>query len=329
LKRSFGAAVLGCGLVVCGAGVVAQSPPPRPAVAAATLQRLLLLDATRVGSRIVAVGDRGTIVLSDDEGRTWRGAQAPPAPLLTAVAFSGEGLGLAVGHDAVILATRDRGETWTQVFSAPAEQRPLLDVLALDAEHAIAVGAYGAYYESADGGRTWNARKVIADDRHLNALVDAGGGHLVMLGEAGTILVSPDRGATWSAVASPYKGSFFGGVAANDGSLVAFGLRGRIFRSSDRGATWKPVDNARVAALMGADRLPDGALVVAGAAGNALVSRDEGRSFVPITTGTTRAFSKPLLGGPNEVLLFGEAGIRSVAVPSAAAQAARITTTRS
>jgi photosystem II stability/assembly factor-like uncharacterized protein len=265
----------------------------------------------------VAVGDRGAILLSDDDGLTWRAAQAPAAPLLTAVAFAGESLGLAVGHDAVILATRDRGETWTQVFSAPAEQRPLLDVLLLDAEHAIAVGAYGAYYDSADGGRTWNARKVIADDKHLNAIVDAGGGRLLVLGEAGTILASPDRGATWSPVPSPYKGSFFGGIAANDGALLAFGLRGRIFRSSDHGMTWKPVDNPRVAALMGAERLPDGALVIAGAAGTAIISRDDGRSFVPITTDTSRAFAKPLLGGPNQVLLLGEAGVRGVAVPSA------------
>ena len=322
LKRSFGAAVLGCGLVVCGAVLAQSQAPAAPAtraapVAAATLQRLLLVDAARAGARLVAVGDRGAILLSDDEGRTWRGAQAPAAPLLTAVAFSGESVGLAVGHDSVILATRDRGDTWTQAFSAAAEQRPLLDVLLLDAEHAIAVGAYGAYYDSADGGRTWNARKVIPDDKHLNAIVDAGGGRLVILGEAGTILVSPDRGATWTPVASPYKGSFFGGVGANDGSVVAFGLRGRIFRSTDHGATWKPVDNARVAALMGGERLPDGALVIAGAAGTALVSRDDGRSFVPITTGTTRAFSKPIAGGRDEVLLLGEAGVRSVAVPFA------------
>jgi photosystem II stability/assembly factor-like uncharacterized protein len=317
LKRAFGAAVLGCGLVVSGAVAFAQAPAMPRGIPAETLQRLLLLDAARVGSRLVAVGDRGAIVLSDDDGKTWRAAQAPAAPLLTAVAFAGEALGLAVGHDSVILASRDQGATWSQVFSAPAEQRPLLDVLARDADHAFAIGAYGAFYETADGGRTWNARKIIPDDKHLNAIADAGHGHLVIVGEAGTILLSPDGGATWSPVASPYKGSFFGVVAAGDGALVAFGLRGRIFRSTDQGASWKPVDNASVAALMGGDRLPDGALVLAGAAGSALVSRDDGRSFVPITTGTTRAFSKALLGGPNEVLLLGEAGVRTVSVPSA------------
>ena len=318
MKRLLGAAVLGCGLAFSAAAaneaasVPESGPLPRP-----TMQRLLLLDAERVGSRIVAVGDRGYVVYSDDQGKTWIRAQAAPAPLLTAVDFLDDQVGLAVGHDSVILISRDRGESWRQVFSAPSEQRPLLDVVFLDAEHAIAIGAYGAYYESGDGGKSWQGRKVIADDKHLNAIVEAGGGRLVILGESGTILVSPDLGKTWSPVASPYKGSLFGGLVADDGTLVAFGLRGRIFRSTDKGATWSPVENASVAALMGGDKLPDGGLVIAGAAGTALLSRDNGRSFVPIDTGTTRALGKAILGGANEVLFLGEAGVRAVAVPSA------------
>jgi hypothetical protein len=47
------------------------------------------------------------------------------------------------------------------------------------------------------------------------------------------------------------------------------------------------------------------------------VSRDNGQSFVPITTGTSRAFAKAIVGGPNELLLLGEAGVRAVSLPSA------------
>jgi photosystem II stability/assembly factor-like uncharacterized protein len=321
MRSTLGAAVIGCGL----AFFAAAAPEPETAggaLAPLTVQRLLLTDAERVGQRIVAVGDRGYVIFSDDQGKTWKRAKSPAAPLLTAVDFVDDQSGLAVGHDSVILATRDRGETWTQVFSAAAEQRPLLDVLFMTAERAIAVGAYGAYYESADGGRSWTSRKVIADDKHLNAILEVGEGGLVILGEAGTILVSGDAGKTWAPVPAPYKGSFFGGLVTNDGAVVAFGMRGRIFRSTDRGRSWKQVDNASAASLMGGDKLPDGALVVAGAAGTVLVSRDNGQSFVPLASGTTRTFAKALLGGPNEVLLMGEAGARTVALPSAMKRAA-------
>jgi photosystem II stability/assembly factor-like uncharacterized protein len=285
------------------------------------MKRLLLVDAERIGGRIVAVGDRGYVVLSDDQGKSWKRAKAPAAPLLTAVDFVDDQNGLAVGHDSVILATHDRGETWTQAFSAPSEQRPLLDVLYMTKDVAIAVGAYGAYYESADGGKSWNPRKVIQDDKHLNAILELGGGHLLLLGETGTILVSPDAGKSWTPATSPYKGSFFGGLVANDGSVVAFGLRGHIFRSTDKGKTWKPVDNASTAALMGGDKLPDGALVIAGGAGVALVSRDNGQSFQPVPTGSTRAFGKAILGAPNQILLLGEAGVRELPLPSSPAAA--------
>jgi len=279
------------------------------------MQRLLLVDAERTGSRIVAVGDRGYIVYTDDQGKTWNRAKAPAAPMLTALDFLDDQAGIAVGHDSVILATKDRGETWTQVFAAPAEQRPLLDVIYPTKDLIVAIGAYGAYYDSTDGGKTWNARKVLQDDKHLNAILELGDNHLLLVGEAGTMLSSDDMGRTWKAIASPYKGSYFGGLVANDGSVVVFGLRGHIFRSADKGKSWKPVENKSTAALIGGDKLPDGALVIAGSAGTVLVSRDNGVSFQPVASGSTRAFGKAIVGAQDKVLLLGEAGVREVSVP--------------
>ncbi|MCW5591593.1 MAG: PQQ-binding-like beta-propeller repeat protein [Burkholderiales bacterium] len=306
-------AALALGAARAGAEILPESGP-LPKV---TMERLLLVDATHRGNRVIAVGDRGYIVLSDDNGKTWRRAKSPPAPLLTAVEFLDASRGWAVGHDSVILATTDGGETWTQQFAAPAEQRPLLDVTFVDANVGYAIGAYGAFYETADGGKTWNERKVIADDKHLNAFVRLPHGRIIILGEAGTILLSRDDGRNWASVPSPYKGSLFGGVVADDGAVIAYGLRGRIFRSTDGGLAWKAVDNPSVATLMGGSKLPDGALVLAGNGGTVLVSRDNGQSFVPLATGSTKAFSRAILGPPNAVILIGETGAREAALPLA------------
>ena len=303
------------GAAVLGGAVAKEVLPEAGPLGATTMQRLLLVDAERSGSRIVAVGDRGYIVYSDDQGKSWKRAKTPPAPMLTALDFLDDQQGIAVGHDSVILATKDRGETWTQVFSAPSEQRPLLDIIYPTKDLIIAIGAYGAYYDSTDGGKTWNARKVLPDDKHLNAILELGDNHLLLLGEAGTLLSSDDMGKTWKPLASPYKGSFFGGLVASDNSVVVFGLRGHIFRSTDRGKTWKPVENKSTAALIGGDKLPDGALVIAGSAGTVLVSRDNGVSFQPVATGSTRAFGKVLVGAEGKVLALGEAGVREIALP--------------
>ncbi len=317
MKRLLGAAALGGGIALAAwAAVDPAVLPDAGPLREATVHRLLLLDGARVGARLVAVGDRGYIVLSDDGGAHWRRARAPAAPLLTAVTFLDARTGFAVGHDSVILATTDGGETWTERFSAPKEERPLMDVLFLTPREGIAIGAYGAYYETADGGRTWQARKITPQDWHLNAIARTAGDRLVIVGEAGTVLASDDAGRTWAPLASPYKGSLFGVVAGESGTLVAFGLRGHVYRSTDAGRTWTAVDNDSTATLMGGSRLPDGTLVLAGAAGRVLVSRDDGASFVPLPTHTPRAWATAVTAGPGAVLLLGETGAREVALPS-------------
>jgi photosystem II stability/assembly factor-like uncharacterized protein len=281
-------------------------------LSAQTMQRLLLIDAAHIGERIVAVGDHGSIVYSNDNGKSWIRAKAPVAPMLTAIDFVDAKKGWAVGHDSLILVTADGGETWTMQFSAPKEQRPLLDVVFLNAESGFAVGAYGAFYETADGGKTWTSRKLLEDDKHLNSIIKTGDGKLLILGEAGTILQSSDAGKTFGPVVSPYKGSLFGAVLAKDGAVVAFGMRGRIFRSVDAGKSWTAVENASSASLMGGTALADGTLVLAGAAGTVLVSKDNGQTFAPVPSGSIKAYSKPIPGAPGALLLLGETGARSL-----------------
>lgn len=304
----------GCFLPLALSAQVLPVSGPLPKI---TMERLLLIDAVRLGNRVVAVGDRGYIVYSDDNGASWKRAKTPEAPLLTGIFFADQKNGWAVGHDSVIFASIDGGENWTQQFSAASEQKPLLSVLFLDKNTGFAVGAYGSFYETVDGGKSWNPRKIIEDDKHLNAIIKVAEGKLLIVGEAGTVLLSEDAGKTWAALASPYKGSYFGALVANDGSVVIFGLRGKIFLTNDSGKNWKPIDSGSVATLLGGTKLPDGALLIAGSAGVVLVSRDNGQSFSALSTGVTKGYSKALLGAPNAVLLLGEAGVHEVALPSA------------
>lgn len=296
------------------APVTAGALPDAGSLSKQTMSRLLLNDAARIGNRIVAVGDRGYIVVSDSNGENWERAKAPAnLPMLTAIHFSDAKTGWAVGHDAVILKTADEGSSWTQVFAAAAEQKPLMDTIFTDANTGFAVGAYGAFYETADAGQSWKPRKVSDEDKHLNAIIKTGEGKLLIVGEAGTLLRSDDAGKSWSKLESPYKGSFFGAIQAADGGVIIYGLRGRIFISADASLkNWTAVENKSTASVMGSTRLPDGALVLSGLAGTALISRDNGRSFTALATGSTKGISVPLLGAPNAILLFGETGARDI-----------------
>lgn len=294
-----------------GAAAFAFAPrplPPFPPTAVAA-SRLLVLDLATAGTRVVGVGERGVVLLSDDGGQRWRTARSPTTATLTAVRFVDANVGLAVGHDAVILRTEDAGATWTQVHAAPDEQRPLLAVVFVDATHAIAAGAYGAWLDSRDGGRTWQPGEPFEGDRHLNALALAADGTLIVAGESGFLARSTDAGRTFAPLATPYKGSFFGALTTPDGAWLVFGLRGNAFRSADAGATWTPVAPANATAtLLGGTLLPGGGVVLVGREGAILESRDQGRSFTVHRSpdGKTLAAIRALPDGTR--VLAGEGG---------------------
>src|SRR5690606_25126562 len=112
MRRLFRAFAL---ILACACAVPALAAPLSPAHP--LIDDMLYVDAARAGDRIVAVGDRGSIVWSDDDGRTWTMAVTPDEVLLTAVCFADENRGWAVGHDAVVLATTDGGKSWSRKYS--------------------------------------------------------------------------------------------------------------------------------------------------------------------------------------------------------------------
>jgi photosystem II stability/assembly factor-like uncharacterized protein len=88
-----------------------------PAVNSPLAQTSLMYSITTAGDRLVATGIRGHILLSDDDGKTWRQSQSVPVRSdLLGVTFISEQEGWAVGHDSVILYTADGGETWIKQF---------------------------------------------------------------------------------------------------------------------------------------------------------------------------------------------------------------------
>ena len=285
------------------------------AVKAPLAIRSLLLDGAAAGSRVVVVGERGHVLLSDDNGASWTQARVPVRVLLTAVHMHDARTGWAVGHDAAILGTRDGGGTWTLLHRAPEEERPLLDVWFRDDKAGFAVGAYGYFLATEDGGGTWTSRTVGEDDFHLNALIPVaeetpGSRRLYIAAEAGVVYRSDDDGGTWRKLPSPYAGSWFGGIAPDENEVLLAGLRGHLFRSGDGGESWTRVPTGTAATLTGAARLPSGAIAIVGLEGTVLIGRDGGRSVSSRSLPARQGISAALPLADGGVLLIGEFGVR-------------------
>ena len=315
--------LLAIALVSLSYPLIAQEPaapntapparPAKPAWHAPRARHALLLDVAETPDGLVAVGEHGIVLLSEDR-LEWRQANAVPVSVaLTAVTFSGR-LGWAVGHDGVIIASTDGGENWTIQHRDTAWGWPLLDVLFLSPSHGFAIGSYGTAFETEDGGAHWLKRELLPElDWHLNAMLAVDPSHLFIAGEQGYGYRSTDQGKTWEEVNLPYDGSMFGAVVAGN-EIIAFGLRGHVFVSRDFGTSWTDADPGPTDSLFGGKRLSDGRVVLVGAKGRILLRPAQGGAFQASVDESGRDLSAVAEQATGELILFGEGGVQSLTV---------------
>lgn len=282
-----GLAVMSCSAARADAvnGAMPTEPIVAPAARVPHAARAALLASARAGTRMVAVGERGVVMLSDDQGRTFRQARDVPVDVtLTSVSFVDERQGWAVGHWGVVLATRDGGETWALRRKDVQVDRPLFAVHFFDAHNGVAVGLWSLVLVTDDAGANWrsvappppegsnkadlNLLGLFADDR----------GRVYAAAERGMVLRSDDRGASWSYAATGYKGSFWTGLALPGGVLLAGGLRGSLYRSADDGRNWARVATDSKSSIT-AMAVHEGRVVAVGLDGLVLRSTDAGATF--------------------------------------------------
>lgn len=277
---------------------------------------------TMAGRRLVGVGQRGHILYSDDQGKSWTQASVPVSSDLTAVTFVTPEKGWAVGHDGVVLATTDGGANWVRQLDgralgkillaaeAPAglaanvaEQRqadlerlaeqgasnPLLGVFFEDENTGYVFGSFNLILKTTDGGKSWASWFDRTDNPSLMGFfamrpVD---GELFLVGEQGLVLKYDRQAGRFRALALPYKGTLFG-VTGKAGVVIVHGLRGSVYRSTDKGATWRRIDVGLKDGVTAADVTPDGRIVLASQVGQIVVSNDDGATFAPLAVSGPR-----------------------------------------
>ena len=308
-------ALLGAGLVC---GILGAMPAwadsslaARPSPLRAHAIHANLIDIAKVGDRLLAVGDWGVILQSQDGGESWEQQPSPVSVMLNKAVFVGDQRGWIVGHDANILTTRDGGTTWTVQYRDPDWGKPLYDILMLDDQRGFAVGANSRMLRTADSGGTW---EIIEPDFTFNGvnlygIAQLADGTLLIHGEKGMLVRSTDEGESWEQLWSPYAASYFGMQPFGDSGAYLYGLRGTVYAVGDvkSVATQDPMewdefslvsveDEAELAAqgfryypnplkesLFGSDSLGGNDVLIVGV--NGAVVRNEGGRIEPVTTG--------------------------------------------
>ncbi len=322
----------------------------KPAAQSNRATRSRLFGLARAGERLVAVGERGRILYSDDQGGSWSQAQVPVSSTLLSAHFPTPELGWATGHDGVVLASRDGGESWTKQLDGygavqlgleyyrklagenpdskeyallqsemefAVEQgadRPFFFVYFEDEQSGFVVGAYGLILATFDGGESWQPILELSENWGFRHLFDYErvGDTYYLTGEVGLVMYQDERKTRVKTVIPFYDGSFYTMIGTKSGELIVAGMRANAFRSADGGRTWQFLELPTGASVVGSTRLSDGRIVLVTQAGQVLLGDDRGLNFRQVLVKNPFPFAGVIEGRPGELVLAGRGGLKTL-----------------
>lgn len=296
--------------------VSAAMPGPlnEPATMTPRAAHAMLTRVVQAGDRLVAMGERGLVVLSDDGGHQWRQARVPVSVTLTSASFANPREGWIAGHNGVVLHTSDSGETWAvqtdgvalakaslaQALGLPegsadrerrieeaqrlvddGPDKPLLSICFADARRGMVVGAFGLAASTEDGGKTWTPcrdRLPNPMSLHLYAIAHQDK-DWVMAGEQGVLMRSRDDGASFEALTAPSERTLFAATATQAGGFVCAGLLGAACRIDPGATAVAAIDLPAPLTILSCVELRDGRVMLLAQGGQLFASRDAGVHF--------------------------------------------------
>ncbi|HCM04458.1 MAG TPA: photosystem I reaction center subunit IV [Oceanospirillales bacterium] len=302
-----------------------QDPLVTPALSTDRAHESLLLDITRVGSRLIAVGAHGHIVYSDDSGKSWSQSRTPSSVTLTAVYFASATKGWAVGHDGLILHSEDAGETWVKQFDGYLANTAIVKGASENKDKAIA--ALTEAEKSGDATEIDNAEMFLENITYAleDAQYDQESGSTkpfldvwfydanigFAVGAYGMAFHTTDGGKNWIDWSSHLDNNdrlHINGIAmVGARSLMVVGEQGLILRSDDMGENWRAIPSPYEGSFFGLSAQRDNVLVF-GLRGNLYHSVDGGIQWQKVYTNSEQTLMAGVTKTNKSHVLVGNGG---------------------
>jgi photosystem II stability/assembly factor-like uncharacterized protein len=324
-----------------------RDPLEEPAATVTRAANSKLSGIAAAGQRLVAVGARGLIIISDDQGVTWSQIESPVSTDLLDVYFPSASQGWVVGHEGVVLHTADGGKSWTKQLDgrlaeklftdhfnqlaaagdamaasyldavklnyADGPEQALMDVWFSDDNNGFVVGTFGTILATHDGGKSWESwmEKVDNPDLlHYNAISGVGQ-DVFIASERGTVFKLDRAADKFLPVQTGYAGTFFN-VGGTGSTVIAVGLRGTAYKSDDAGQTWAQIPTGLKVAMTDVRLLKDGRFLLVSLDGRAVVSDKSFANFKPLTTSRLGRFSSIAQQSADSFVAVGPWGAQQV-----------------
>ncbi|WP_092021201.1 WD40/YVTN/BNR-like repeat-containing protein [Marinobacter zhejiangensis] len=284
----------------------------------------LLTDVDSAGERIVAVGERGHIIFSDDEGKSWTQGHVPVSVTLTAVDFIGPETGWAVGHSGVVLKSEDAGANWA--VQLDGVQAAELAIAGKEERAAELEAKIEEAPEEERGDLEWALDDLYFSIENMRADMDIGPVNPLLdvwfendqfgfvVGAYGMLLRTEDGGASWqdwSGRLDNSSGYHLNAVTRiTGGALAIVGEAGQIHVSVDHGETWELRDSPYPGSLFGVIGTGNVNEILAfGLRGNVLLSTDLGKSWNIVPSGASATLNGGMVSEDGRITLVGNGGV--------------------
>ncbi len=260
-----------------------------PAIKSPLAVKSLLNAINLVGDRLVAVGRRGHILYSDDEGRNWEQAEVPVSSDLVAINFPTPQKGWAVGHDGVVLHSSDAGATWVKQFDGCTAAQVAANYYLGGSDCSKCHDDNHKKYQA----QTDNADAAIAQESHSASDIPPE----LMFSVQRLVEEGPDK---------PFLDVWF----EDESTGYIVGVFNLIFRTTNGGKIWKPIfdrtENPKELHLTAIRRIGDD-LYISGEQGMVLKYNPDKDKFLALETPYEGTFFG-LTGNADVLIAYGLRG---------------------
>ena len=183
---------------------------------------------------IVAVGERGTVRYSSDNGSSWDNGTSGTTRELYEIAFGSNSF-VAVGERGRHSYSSNNGASWDNGTWSDTDH-----VTGVEFGNNTFIGSSSTNLtKSTDNGANWNligAGLKVYDVAFGNSI-------FVACGAEGAIVTTSDNGSSWTTRTSGASTSTLYGITFGNNQFFSVGSSGKLIKSINNGSSWSTVDS--------------------------------------------------------------------------------------